>query len=327
MTKASIVIPAYQRVGQTLRTIKLLQSSAGWGIEFKAEIIVADSSPDDQLKKTIDDKFTGEVIYTKPSKAGIAANKNQGAKLSKYPILIFCDSDIEVEQNTLVNTLQALKKHPTAAAVAGKVIWRGGKKDGGFDRPRPEDRIKVVSNTTYIEAIYSRFMATYKKVFWLVGGYDDVAFNMRGEGADLSIRYWRAGYPLIYDDLIVVHHVYQTEGGIVRHVKHPEWGTAKDLLLLFVKYDMLEGKFANSAKTVAANFAPLGSYGYYRIIQGIGQNLQFISKVLPKINKKKLKAEYEFKFLEVFSQPSLFKNCLKSTKKRLEKIRKRAFDH
>ena len=76
---------------------------------------------------------------------------------------------------------------------------------------------------------------------------------MRGEGSDLSIRYWRAGYPLAYDSSIIVHHVFDTEGGIIRGVPHPEWGIAKDLLLLAYKYD-LSSENKNFINAVKANF-------------------------------------------------------------------------
>lgn len=321
MKHVSIIIPAYKRVEQTVRTVELLRASNGWGSEFEAEVIVADNSPDEELKQKLEAMFGGKVQVLRQQQNGIASAKNAGAKAAKHPILIFCDSDMEVEPSTIRNTLIALERCTTAAAVGGQVIWRGGPHDRKHDRPRPEDRMEKIHDTTYIEALYSRFIATYKKVFWQVGGYDEVAFNMRGEGSDLSIRYWRAGFPLVYDENIVVHHEYEVEGGIIRGVDHPEWAIAKDLLLLGYKYDMFEGSWPNFARTVGVNFAKLTD-GYFLIIQGIGKHLDFITDVKKYLDQYKSEAKptYDFKFLEVFSQEKLFEECIAQAQQRIHQL-------
>lgn len=327
MLYLSIIVPAYKRVEQTLKTIELLIGSRGYGKEFNAEIIVADSSPDDELKNAIKIKFNDSIVYTRPDKEGIATNKNQGAKIARHSILIFCDSDMEVEPNTLFNTIKSFKEHQTAAAIGGQVIWKGGNKDGQHDRPRKEDRMITQENTTYIEAIYSRYIAMYKEVFDGVGGYDEEVFNMRGEGSDLSVRLWRAGYPLVYDESIIVHHVYDAPDSIALRIDHPEWGIAKDLLLLAYKYDISDEKYTNFVNTVAANFKPMGDLGFYTIIEGIARNMDLIQEVKPLIDKKKLtmKAEYDFKFLEIFSDGTIFKKCILNSINVLDPIRKKVF--
>ena len=311
MINISIVLPCYNRIDQTIQTINLLLNSKGLNKDFLLEIIVSDSSLDNKLEIAVKEKFSDKVRYFKPEKPGIAANKNAGAKIASYPILIFCDSDMEVEPNTITNTMNSLNKNKTAAGIGGQVVWKNGEKNSTLDRPRKEDRTVTIGNTTYIEALYSRYFTTYKKVFFDVGGYDEEVFNMRGEGSDLSIRYWRAGYPLVYDPSIIVHHVFDTEGGIIRGVPHPEWGIAKDLLLLAYKYD-LSSEDKNFINAVKANFEKFSEDGYFQIIEGIKNNLQFIIDKKPIIDeqKKNMKAKYDFKFLEIFSNKELFEKCI-----------------
>lgn len=322
--KLSVVVPAFKRIDQTLDTISLLFGSKGVDNEFNLEVIVSDSTPDNELELALRKELGGKVIYTRPQIAGIASNKNQGAKLATGEILVFCDSDMEVEQDTLLNAIHALKEFKTAAAVGGEVIWRTGVKDGTLDRPRPEDRIERIGDTSYVEAIYSRFFATYKKVFWEVGGYDEKVFNMRGEGSDLSTRYWRAGYPLVFDKLIRVHHVHDAPDSAALRIAHPEWGIAKDLLILAYKYDMLDEDYENFKHTVAANFQQFGEEGVFRILQGIGNHLEFIARVKPILDeeKKGMKTAYNFKFLEIFSDKELFKACVNKAQGRLESLNK-----
>jgi len=132
----------------------------------------------------------------------------------------------------------------------------------------------------------------------------------------------RAGYPLAYDEKIIVHHVFDTEGGIIRGVPHPEWGIAKDLLLLAYKYDLSsdDKNFINAVKT---NFEKFPEDGYFQIIEGIKNNLQFIIDKKPIIDeqKKNMKAKYNFKFLEIFSNKELFEKCISEAKYLLKNLR------
>lgn len=323
----SIVVPVFKRVDQTLDTINLLLGSEGVGREFDLEVIAADSTPDNELKLALQKEFNKKVIYTRPQIPGIASNKNQGASLSTGEILIFCDSDMEVEKDTILNTISSLREHKTAAAVSGQVFWRTGEKDGALDRPRPEDRIKKIENTSYTEAIYSRYIATYRKVFWNVGRYDEKVFNLRGEGSDLSIRYWRTGYPLVFEKSIKVHHIHDAPDSAALRISHPEWGIAKDLLILAYKYDMFDGEYENFNSTVAANFKQFGEENCFRLLQGIGKHLEFIAQVKPILDaeKKEMKIVYDFKFLEIFSNKELFEKCIKEAEVRLHEVREKVF--
>ncbi len=327
MIKASCVMPAFQRVDQTLLSLDLILLSDGLGSSFELEIIVADSTPDDTLKNAIAKKFGTRIVYVKSEKHGIAANKNSGAKAATNPILIFCDSDMEVEKSTFFSAVNSLQNHPKTAALGGTVLWRGGPDNGQKDRPRIEDRLLIKDNTTFIEALYSRFLATYKDVFWAVGGYDQEVFNMRGEGSDLSCRYWRAGFPLAYEEAVVVNHVHDVPDAAAVRVDHPEWGIAKDLLVLGYKYDMFNNGFKNFPATVDINFSPLGAEGYYRMLQGIGRHYEELIVAKPALDafRAQDKPAYDFKFLEVFSNNEMFNACVDEAGPRLADIRTSAF--
>jgi hypothetical protein len=211
--------------------------------------------------------------------------------------------------------------------VGGNVRWKGGPHENEKDRPRPEDRRNQVNGTTYIEALYSRYVATYADVFKSVGGYDESVFNMRGEGSDLSARYWRAGYPLTFDDSLTVHHVFDVPDAAAVRVNHSEWGIARDLLLLGYKYGMYDDDWHNFATTVSKSFTPLGAEGPYRLLQGIGRQMDAVMKAKETLDefRKNDKPEYGFKFLEIFSEQKLFDDCIKSAETRLRGFRNSSF--
>jgi len=328
MIPISCIVPTYKRVDQTIKTLELLFASEGIGQAFDLEVIIADSTPDVVLEHAVRQRFGETIAYVKPAHPGIAMNKNAGARLAKHPLFIFCDSDMEVEKNTIIRALEALKTHPTGAMVGGTVLWRTGPNEGKKDRPRPEDRQQKTGDTTYAEAIYSRFFMTYKDVFWSVGGYDEAVFNMRGEGSDLSIRYWRAGYPLIFDESVVVHHIHDVPDAAAVRIDHPEYGIARDYLLLAYKYGMFDGEYLNFAKTVKANFAHLGEDTCIRILEGIGKNMEHVVAAKPDLDVFRVsdKPKYDFKFLEIFTDQAKLQECITGAASLLEKPRASAFE-
>lgn len=310
--KLSIIVPCYKRVNQTKKTLKLLLASRGWGKDFESELIVADCTPDSSLKKALQ-IFGRKVRYVRPQEPGISVNKNAGARVAKGDILIFCDSDIEVEKETLKEVVVAFQKHPKTAMLMGKAVWRGGEKDGQNDRPRIEDRILEYRGTKFVEAIYGRFMATYKDLFWQVGGFDEELFNMRGEGSDLSIRYWRSGAPLVFEPKVKTHHVFGASDAITRNIAHPERGIIRDLVVLGFKYGLI-GKDGNFAKTLVWLKKWYGESDKYAIIESVVELLPYFVKNWEKIkeSKKAVPNKYDFKFLEIFSDRKLFERCVDS---------------
>ena len=323
MKDVSVIIPTFKRVTQTLKTIGCILNSVGKNKQFKLEIIVSDSSPDNLLQDAIKNEYGKKIIYVRPQSPGVSTGKNKGAQVANGKFIIFCDSDIELESDTIIQLLNTLNS-PTVAAVTGRVIWKGGEKDKQVDIPQKADRIIKIGNVSYIESIYSRYLATYKKLFWDVGGYDETVFNMRGEGADLSIRYWKMGFPLAINTSITAYHIFNAPDSIALRTQNPQWAIAKDLLLLALKYDLLEGNSPNFSHTLNNIFSQYGEYSHYNILQGIGKNLDFITQVKPIIDKQKqnMKIRYAFKFLEVFSDDKLFKECIQNASKILNSLKK-----
>ncbi|MBI2029189.1 glycosyltransferase [Candidatus Gottesmanbacteria bacterium] len=323
MIKASVVMPTFKRIEQTKKTLKLLLDSDGIGNQCNIEFIVSDCTPDDSLEKAILKDFGNKIKYTRPQYQGISNNKNNGAKFASNQILIFCDSDIEVNKDTLLKTINALKENPKAAAVTGKVIWRGGEKNGLVDRPSSDNSIVKVKQFSYIDVIYSRYISTYKDVFFNVGGYDEAAFNMHGEGSDLSIRYWRSGYPLTYEKNVIIHHVHEAPFSAAIRVNSPELRVAMDLVLLMYKYDMSSSENPNFSRVLYNIFKKYNKNASYKVLQGIVKNLPDIVRMISKIDSYKASTNtlYDFKFLEVFSNKKQFLDCIQSAEERLKAVR------
>lgn len=323
----SIIVPAYKRAVQTKKTLDLLLRDQNSAVIFTPQVIVVDASPDDSIKKMLSSYTSPYLSYVKSEKNGIAAAKNTGAGHATFELLIFCDSDMEVESDTIGKTLDYLRGHKTVAMAGGQVIWKGGDHDGHLDRPRKEDRQEVVENTVYAEALYSRYIATYKSLFEKVGGYDEVLFNMRGEGSDLSIRYWRSGLPLGYDENIRVHHVEGAEVAVTRHVEFPERGILRDLIQLGFKYGLKREESSNFAHTLKWLSDMFPNREAYIVIESMISLLPYFWENKEKLEKSKVSIPhvYDFTFLDVFTKRELLLDCVNCAGGKIEDARLRAF--
>ena len=324
---ASVVIPCYKRPAQVSRCIRLLLGSTGLGDRFGMQIILVDDSPDNKIKRRVESLSKEGIpgvsfIYHKPRKnAGIAEARNIGVRLASNEIIIATDSDIEVEKESIHQTIKTFEKTRTAAMVVGNVYWLGGPADSKIDRPRRHDRRVRAGGVTYMEMMHGRYVAFRRSAFMKVGGYDPDLFPMQGEGPDLSIRFWRAGYPLVYNPGIKVHHIsgYAKREKISSPYLYHGWNmhrTAlmfRSIMLYFYKYGCLEPGKSNWMATIALeskrNF---GDKAEYIIISSLATTLDWVSKNHKKLEKsgKKIPKKFDFKPYDVFTDRKLFKKCI-----------------
>ncbi len=331
-TGISVVIPTYNRPGQVSRCIMLLQGSVGLGERFVLEVVVVDDSPSDRVKRRVErlaSKGTPGIAfkYIRPRKnAGIPHARNMGVKAASHGIIIATDSDIEVEKDTIINTLKTFEDSPEAAMVSGRVFWLGGAVDGKLDRPRKHDRRVRVGRTTYIEMLHGRYVAFRRQAFMSVGGYDGDLFPYQGEGPDLSIRFWRAGYPIVYNQSIKAHHLsgYAKREKIKSPYLYHGWNlhrTAlmfRSMLLYFYKYGGLDPMKSNWRKTISLESEKnFGDKSEYIILSSLSGTLDWIAANWKAIegSRKKVPRKYDFKPYDVFSDRGLFMRCIKAAKK------------
>lgn len=330
MKGLSVVIPCYTKPNQVISCITHLLRSTGLGKEFSMEIIIVDGSPNRTVRKVYEKMSSNvpesvQLVYRKElNTGGIAGARNLGVSVSKNGIILAVDSDIEVEKDSVLRTIKTFKDHKNAAMVAGNVYWRGGPLDGKIDRPRRHDRRIKVGKTTYIEMTHGRAVAFLKSAFNRAGKYDETLFPMQGEGPDISIRFWRAGLPIVYNPEIRFHHLSgYKKGEKTKSYLYHGWNMKRTILmhrsmLLFMyKYGFLENKKSNWMKTISLecknNF---GMSSEYVIFSTLSEALDWImenKKAIEK-SKKKIPKKHDFKPYDVFTDKKLFMKAVKSSK-------------
>jgi len=209
----SVVIPSHGReklVQQLLLSIK----NARQRIDVDSEILVVDSSngSDAGLIKGYCQELGCKYIVCENN---VAKKRNLGTSLSQYPIILFMDSDCEVDSNLLAEHLrcycQVINGQP--GGVLGVTEFRGHK-----------NLVWEIVESTIFVAAYS--LAKYAKtvqftvgtnisfrreVLLETGGYD-IAFPNRvgGEDVDLGLRLTEAGYIIHCCPEAVAYHTTET---------------------------------------------------------------------------------------------------------------------
>jgi glycosyltransferase involved in cell wall biosynthesis len=321
MKKVSVIIPAYKRVHHTDVCIDSILKSKGIGDIFDLEIVVSDASPDDSVMKMMRKfKEFNNIKYIHEKKPiFVGESRRRGVNISTGDILVFSDSDIEVCPDTLSKLVKTFEKTPTAGMVTTKVIYKKGSKVGQIDRPRKEDRRIKIGSVTYQETNYGRFLGTYRKLFKHIGGYDSI-FESRGEGVDLSCRYWRAGFPIVYNKDIIVYHHHDAPDSLTRTGD----GTSKmfaSLILMTYKYDI---NYENSP-----TFSGIMNHGrdfhdkklFDPVLASSGMLDWFVHRYKDiKKSKKALPLNYDFKPQEVFTDEERLALCISKASDRIGKL-------
>lgn len=322
MIKASVIIATYKRPKETQRCLDLLNKSEGLSYDYRLEVLVIDSSSDALTKTAIfKNIYNFNIRYIKLKKKTLPGKaRNIAIKKANYELIIILDSDIEVKNNTITRMIQYMKDHPLVARMTGKSIFSSGEKKGQVDRPTKWDRIYKQENTSFIEGIYGRFEIFYKTPFLEVNGYDEI-FGACGEGTDISVKFWRAGYPLALDDTIIVYHNSDAPESLRRSDPDRMTSMYRSLFLVAYKYDVSDlSQSQHFIETHQERKAAYSEQTEFHAIVSTARSIEWFKNNYSKlINSKRLIPKiYDFKPFDVFSNQELLKKCLFNSETRIK---------
>ena len=329
MIKASLILPTYKRPEETKKCLDLISKSRGLNEKFFLEVVVIDSSPNKKtwasIKSFVAD-FDLRYIHLKQQTLPGAA-RNIAIKKAKHELIISVDSDIEVKPETILQMIQYLKDNPSVAKMTGTSIFSSGQHKGQADRPTKWDRMQKKGKTLYIEGIYGRYEAFYRTPFLKLGGYDDL-FKYCGEGTDISIRYWRAGYPLGFAKEVTAFHNSEAAGSLRRAIPDKMTHMYRSLFLIAYKCEVDSIEF--SPNFLASHAERRDAYGEATELHSIissARSIEWFSQNIKQIKQSKRDnpKAYDFKPFDVFSKQTLFADCVEKAETRLSKYYKEVF--
>lgn len=201
----SIVIPARNAQGTLKQCLRAVFSS----VKDNFEVIVIDDASDDATSD-IAKKFQCVLIKLN-KKSGPAFARNRGVEASKGNIILFIDSDIIINENTIPLILDNFSSDSELAAVVGMLnekIPHENLPSQFFNLRKHYDYLLIDSD---LSTLYTSITAIRKDIFIKVGGFNEKYTTASMEDAELGRRLYKFGYKIQLNKKIsVVHLKYHT---------------------------------------------------------------------------------------------------------------------
>lgn len=204
----SVVIPAYRNPSDVRALVDSLEARCQSATPFEI-IVVDDGSGDAGFDRLAADHPRVRLVRL-PSNAGASTARNVGARAAAFDVLLFLDSDMEV-QTDVVSIVAEMFQRPNVVAVVGAVepeprnptrftrFWGFLK---AYSLPRGE----------YSSTFYPMIGAIRRNVFQAIGGFDERIKGASVEDYEISMRLRAAGVRVLYNPALVVRTGY-----------HPMW--------------------------------------------------------------------------------------------------------
>lgn len=198
--RISVVIPAYNNAAALEESLGAITRSAGAEDEI---IVVDDASTDGTPEAAV--RF-GVQLYRTEHNSGAGAARNLGARHATGDVLLFIDSDVVVEPDTIGRVKRLLEARPELTAVFGSYD----------DAPRAPELVSQFRNLLHhfvhqhgdpeASTFWAGCGAIRRAAFEAVNGFDSGIYTRAIEDIELGYRLRAAGYRILLDrDLRVTH--------------------------------------------------------------------------------------------------------------------------
>lgn len=191
--------------------VRLLLDSLRTSSLLPDEIVVVDNRPYQEPLQS----FASDVsIIRSDDFWNVSRARNLGWRATKSEIILFCDDDNTFEDDTISELISAIRE-PTVGAVAPvaylgntSTIWCAGvNRSAWTGRSFFVRDLENYSNmTTWETHDLPNMFCTRRSVLEQINGFDEVAFPLQREDADIACRITNAGFRTIITKKAAVHH-------------------------------------------------------------------------------------------------------------------------
>jgi O-antigen biosynthesis protein len=209
----SVLMVLHDNFALTLQALASLRQSHGGAIE----LILVDSGSTDETRN-IARYVTGARLVRFENNVGYVSGCNAGLELVAADAVLYLNNDVELAAGAVAAALARLRSNPRIGAVGGKIIrahgvlqeagciiWRDGWTTCYLrDRSPLCPEANFVRDVDFCSAV---FLLARMDVVRDCGGFDEAFAPAYYEDADLCLRIHSAGYRVVYDPSVVVHHL------------------------------------------------------------------------------------------------------------------------
>lgn len=203
----SLITPAYNNPEEVRKLLDSIRPEAMKDKTLEA-IVVDDCSKDRSLEKVVNE--SGFATYLRmDSNSGPAAARNAGAKAARNEILIFLDSDVILNSDTLSRIRDKFSMDRDLAIF-------GGEYDIEPANPSLSTKFKSLMVRSWsprkdmVTVFLTRLGAIRRDIFFEFGGFDTNLKTAAVEDYELGRRLMSKGHAIHYDPAVTVKHHFPT---------------------------------------------------------------------------------------------------------------------
>jgi GT2 family glycosyltransferase len=209
----SVIMVLFDKFELTMQALASLRNNYAGSIEL---ILVDNASSDDTRR--IDQYVAGAKIFQLASNIGFLGASNHGLEQVTADLVLFLNNDIELGYGAIEQAIRRLRSDRAIAAVGGKVIrthgrlqeagcviWNDGSTIGYMRDASPlAPEANFVRDVDFCSGV---FLLCQTSVVKKLGGFDGDFSPAYYEEVDLCVQMAEAGYRVVYDPAIVIHHL------------------------------------------------------------------------------------------------------------------------
>jgi GT2 family glycosyltransferase len=209
----SVVMVLFEKFELTMLSLCALRDNYSGAIE----LILIDNASSDETPR-IGDYVEGAKIHALARNIGYAQACNLGLAEAGCPYILLLNNDIELGHGAIAAALARLRSDAKIGAVGGKIIrthgrlqeagsivWQDGAVSGYMRDASP--LAPEANFTRDVDFCSGVFLLCRASLIESLGGFDTDFSPAYYEDVELCIRIAAAGYRVVYDPAVVVHHL------------------------------------------------------------------------------------------------------------------------
>ena len=209
----SVLMVLHNNFALTLQALASLSQTHAGAIE----LVLVDSGSTDETRHILR-YVTGAMLLRFDDNIGFLLGCNAGLTLVSADAVLYLNNDVELAAGTVAAALARLRSDPRIGAVGGKIIrthgvlqeagcivWRDGWTAGYL-----RDQSPLCPEANFVRDVdfcSAAFLLARTEAVRDGNGFDEAFAPAYYEDADLCLRLRNAGYRIVYDPSVVVHHL------------------------------------------------------------------------------------------------------------------------
>ena len=206
--KLSVITLSWDNIDYTKAFVKSIRGNTS----LHYELIIVDNGSETKTQKWIEENADKSLLFSENQ--GFSKGFNEGLRISQGEYVMMANNDTEFPPDWDIKLVETFENYPKAGIVSP--VYTSGRKSA-LRYKVGKKIIKIFPFRKYPSAV--AFFMKREELINKFGGWPEEYKIASGEDADLCFKVWKAGYKILIDERVLIHH----EGKITSTSKLDDW--------------------------------------------------------------------------------------------------------